>query len=247
MKPLLSKAGIEDLRSLKNYRTLYAFDFDGTLAKLTPHPDQAKVTGATRKFLQELSHSRDTAVISGRGLSDLTSRLSFKPKYVIGNHGIEGTNVSPKILNEAKKICRIWKNTLENSQYDKGVFVEDKVYTLCIHYRMAKNRTKIKRQFEKILKTLTPKPTIIGGKFVFNLLPARALNKGDAIELLLKKTKADKIFYIGDDDTDEDVFSLNHEKVFTVRIGRKKVVPALYFIDRQSQINQVLKHIVDTK
>ena len=47
-----------------------------------------------------------------------------------------------------------------------------------------------------------------------------------------------------DDDTDEDIFSLPDERIFSVRIGKKKLSHAKYFLERQSEITLLLKKIV---
>ena len=100
---------------------------------------------------------------------------------------------------------------------------------------------------EKIIaaiESLTSGPRIIPGKFVFNLLPRQAPHKGMAVMELLNKTNTKYVFYIGDDDTDEDVFSLPSKNIFTVRVGKKKNSSARFYIERQSEINKLLRLII---
>jgi trehalose 6-phosphate phosphatase len=52
--------------------------------------------------------------------------------------------------------------------------------------------------------------------------------------------------YAGDDDTDEDVFSLPDTRILTVRIGKKKISAARFFLKRQTEITEVLRSIVKT-
>jgi trehalose 6-phosphate phosphatase len=52
--------------------------------------------------------------------------------------------------------------------------------------------------------------------------------------------------YIGDDDTDEDVFSLPDTRILTVRIGKNKISAARFFLKRQTEITEVLRSIVKT-
>ena len=64
---------------------------------------------------------------------------------------------------------------------------------------------------------------------------------------VLKRSDLKHVFYIGDDDTDEDVFSLPETEgtnIMTVRVGRKASSHAGYFIDRQSEINKLLRLLI---
>jgi trehalose 6-phosphate phosphatase len=50
--------------------------------------------------------------------------------------------------------------------------------------------------------------------------------------------------YIGDDDTDEDVFSLPDTRILTVRIGKKRISAARFFLKKQTEVTEVLRSIV---
>jgi trehalose 6-phosphate phosphatase len=71
-----------------------------------------------------------------------------------------------------------------------------------------------------------------------------APHKGVAILELMKLAKSKRVLYIGDDDTDEDVFSLTNEKIMSIRVGEKKISNAHYYIQRQSEINRLLKYLI---
>jgi trehalose 6-phosphate phosphatase len=61
---------------------------------------------------------------------------------------------------------------------------------------------------------------------------------------LMLQTGIKSAFYIGDDDTDEDVFSLPNTRIFTVRVGRKVSSQAQYFISEQAEINPLLRTLL---
>ena len=69
---------------------LVLFDIDGTLAPIVERPDEARLPDAVQDGLAELSRRYDIAVITGRSVEDARRMLSFTPRYVVGNHGIEG-------------------------------------------------------------------------------------------------------------------------------------------------------------
>lgn len=245
MNPLFDTSSLRILESLSFTKTIYAFDFDGTLSKIVPVPSDASLSVTTTKLLKELSKLAPVAIISGRSIDDLKQRLSFKPHYLIGNHGLEGLGNNRTSLNRAKLECQTWKNELAKKDFRPGVEIEDKTYSLAVHYRRSRNKKITKNEIRNAIAELLPQPHIITGKSVINLLPQGAPHKGAALLELMKKAGVRNAFYIGDDDTDEDVFSLpNGHITVTVRVGKKNTSHARYFIDNQSYINRVLKCLI---
>ncbi len=90
-----------------------------------------------------------------------------------------------------------------------------------------------------------PMPHLIGGKFVFNLLPQGAGDKGRALEQLLHASGAAAAVYAGDDVTDEDVFRLQRSAVLGVAVGRALETGAEYFVPQQQDISTFLEQLID--
>lgn len=248
MKYLFSECGIRLLESFCFTNTLFAFDFDGTLAKIVQTPSEAKMTRETTQLLETLNRYVPVAVISGRKIQDLKLRMNFQPTFLVGNHGLEGP-ISTKFSEiELKEMCYFWANQLSQklstSFFDSGVEIEDKTYSLAIHYRKSRNKANVRTVLSKVLSELQPSPRIILGKAVFNIVPAGAPHKGIALLELMEQTNTRTAFYIGDDDTDEDVFSLSDSKVLTVRVGRNRNSQARFFIQKQSEINRILRDLI---
>ena len=82
---------------------------------------------------------------------------------------------------------------------------------------------------------------LIRGKQVVNLLPRDAPHKGIALEKARARVGCDTAVYVGDDETDEDVFGLDRPgRLLTVRVGRKRDSLASYFLRDQSEIDRLL-------
>lgn len=243
---LYSKGSLIVLESLSFTKTLYAFDFDGTLAKIVSVPSEAYMSPKTVQLMRQLCELVPVAIVSGRSIADLKKRIPFEPKFLIGNHGLEGLGVAPMSMLAASQICANWKQKLNRENFGAGVEIEDKQYSLAIHYRRSREKKTTKLRIERAIGKLDPVPRIIGGKSVFNLLPAGAPHKGAAILDLVQKAGMKHIFYIGDDDTDEDIFGIPYKfgQIMSVRIGRKQTSKASYFLKRQSDINKLLKLII---
>jgi trehalose 6-phosphate phosphatase len=71
------------------------------------------------------------------------------------------------------------------------------------------------------------------------------MNKGIALQALMKKQGAKAAFFIGDDVTDEDVFSLKDPRIFTVKVGGGKT-DAQFFISDQKSVAHLLKTMIET-
>lgn len=244
MKPLFSKDNLMILESLSFTKTLYAFDFDGTLSRIAKTPAEATIGLSTNELLKKLASLVPVAVVSGRSLADLKNHLVFNPKYLIGNHGLEGLGLPANALVKASEICFRWKNSLIQKEFEHGVDIEDKTYSLAIHYRRSRRKRRAKADIAAAIETLNPRPRVIAGKSVVNLLPVGAPHKGAAVLELGRQIGVKHIFYIGDDYTDEDVFSLPEERIMTVRVGKKYSSYAQYYIENQSKINQLLRVLI---
>lgn len=248
MKYILSDSGLKILESFSFTQTLFAFDFDGTLSKIVPSPDDAYMSETTCDLIKKLSKRASVAIISGRSLSDLKSRLSFTPTYAIGNHGLEGPGKSENTAAKAANTCKKWKRqisvTLKSHLHGNGLSIEDKTFSLALHYRKSNQKRKIKLLILKAISHIQPPPRMILGKCVINLVPIGGPHKGMALVDLMLRSNLRSAFYIGDDDTDEDVFALSNMRILGIRVGRKRGSQAKYFIDRQSEINKLLRNLL---
>lgn len=245
MRPLFSKSGLQLVESFSITDPLYAFDFDGTLAPIVRSPDDALMAKSNDLLLKKLSNSASVAIISGRSIDNLKARISLKGVSYIGNHGLEGLSSKPETLTLASGICIDWEkkfiNLIGGSLERRGIFIENKIYSLAIHYRHSRKKKEEKSNIMNAVSSLHPNPRIILGKCVVNIIPAGAPHKGVALLELMKNLGKKTAIYIGDDDTDEDVFSLPDTGLLTIRIGKKKASFAQFYLDRQSDIQKFLK------
>jgi len=245
MKYLFSPEGLKILESFCFTPTLFAFDYDGTLTKIVRDPSKALMPEKTSVLLKLLDSLAPVAIISGRSRKDLESLLSYKPKYLIGNHGLEGLRASKVTLHSARDVCKRWKETLQKKlESDSGISIEDKEYSLAIHYRRSRSKCFAKLLILETCGELASPPRIIMGKCVVNLVPTGAPHKGMALLELMLECNVRTAFYIGDDDTDEDIFALPDARLLSVRVSRKSDSAAQFYIEQQSQINDVLTKVV---
>ncbi len=248
MMYLLSPEGREAMRAVAGGPMLYAFDFDGTLAKISPDRESVKLTRSIHEWLVELAKRVPCAVISGRALSDLAPRVNGAVPYLIGNHGLESPLTPSVTLLWADGICAGWRAAIKGELAPQlaalGTEVEDKRYSLTLHYRGSEDQDRIRLALLALLSQLRPAPRLIIGKQSINLLPPGKGDKGAAALSLMRHLHQPALLFIGDDETDEDVFTLPEGLAMGVRVGQRAGSRAKYYIKHQGEIEDVLRFLI---
>jgi trehalose 6-phosphate phosphatase len=242
MRYLLSTRNVGILAQIAWSRVLLAFDFDGTLAPIVSDRTLASMRKRTGELLARACALYPCAVISGRSQSDVLSRLAGAAvKYVVGNHGLEpGTELS-YFARETARAAPPLRRALASLA---GIDVEDKRYSLAVHYRRSRQKRAARAAIGNAVAALPCRMRIVLGKQVVNLVPEGAPHKGDAILQLRKLAQTDTALYVGDDSTDEDVFALDQPgRLLTVRVGASRSSAAAYFLRRQHEIDTMLSKL----
>jgi trehalose 6-phosphate phosphatase len=242
MKPILARENREVLERFARSKVLLAFDYDGTLAPIVTLPDRACMRATTQELFARAAELYPTIVVSGRAQADVRGRLgSAAVQQVVGNHGLEPWHGSEALVAEV----RGWPPILAASlRHVPGVWIEDKTYSLAVHYRGARDEQAAHAAVRQAAAGLGP-VRLVGGKCVVNILPAGAPHKGTAVEGERERLRCDTALYVGDDETDEDVFALDQpDRLLTIRVGPKRDSAARYCLPRQSAIDELLRVLV---
>lgn len=222
MSGLFSEDGRAALANLLAAPAIFGFDFDGTLAPICMTPDEVAMDARTAAAFAALTARLPVAVISGRGVDDVRTRLAGTPRWVVGNHGAEGMpDADPAALRVQASTCAAWRAQLDGdgALAGGGIVLEDKRYTLTLHYRQAPDHEAARRRIEARLPLLVPSPHIVGGKCVVNLLPAGSADKFSALRRLADGAGGGNALFVGDDDNDELVFRQAPPSWVTVKVG----------------------------
>lgn len=243
MKHFFSRDAQEMLARFAWSHTLLALDYDGTLAPIVARPQDAIMRASTRSRLLVVAQRYPCVVISGRGYADVKKRLAGVPLVgVIGNHGLEPS----KHMHDYATIVRGWVPRLEKPLgLEPGVEIEDKRYSLAIHYRRSRRKRFAYAVITKAIADLGSNVRTIDGKQVLNVVPVGAPHKGMAIERLRSKAGADTAIYVGDDVTDEDVFELDQPgRLLSIRVGKSSATKAPYYLKKQTEIDRLLDRLI---
>ncbi len=252
---LLSEPGLRRLADFCLQPALYAFDFDGTLAPIVQVPMEAQMGPSTRGWMDKLDLLAPVAVVSGRSVHDLGFLLhGFRPRYLVGNHGLEGTPSGEKMHAAAARMCSAWvgqlQQVLPERLFREGVALENKTLSLTLHYRGARGHDQVRAEIAGLLKQaetsgeLQPAPRIIPGKDVFNLVPPGAPHKGNAVVELIENAGFAQALYVGDDDTDEDVFRMQDPRILGIRVGAITGSAADFYLHDLGEVDLLLSTLV---
>ena len=240
---LQSLAGAENL--------LIALDFDGTLAPHVDHPEDARAIIGTREAVQALLDLPGVRVafVSGRALVSLQHVAQPQSSVLLtGSHGIEVQLDTPEIeLNlvssELEQLDTLARVLTSISGSIAGTTIERKPAGLALHTRLAteKDGQTAQREAREQLTDQLPGLTVREGKNVLEF-SVRSSTKGDALQTLREYTRADRVFYAGDDVTDEDAFAALRDDDLGLKIGQGATL-AGYRVRSPKEVTQVLVRI----
>lgn len=235
MIDLQSAAGDGLLLDALGRRPLLALDFDGTLSPLVPEPDAAAMDPRIAPLLPPLMSRMPVAIVSGRGLGDLSARVPITGLTLVGNHGNEwlrdadgDSPQSGERKARQRQICLDWTAALAASlaALGPGLAFEAKSVSLSVHYRQVADPDRTRLQLLALIRGLQPSPEIIEGKFVVNLMAPGLVTKYEAIVDLVSRHQAGTAIFVGDDVTDERVFERAPADWLTVRVWDDEIAAA---------------------
>ena len=244
---------------------LLLLDYDGTITPIVPRPELANLPAGVRQLLQSLTRQRrlTLAIISGRALVDVKEKVGISGIIYAGNHGleIEGPGISfvSPLAEEFKPVLRQMHYVLSQALGAiKGVLVEDKGFTLSVHYRQVADdkSAEVRDVFERISGDAARlgRIRITSGKKVYEIRPAVAWDKGKVVQILMERCGEGGRrggllpIYLGDDLTDEDGFRAveNYGGGISVFVGgRNSYTSARYFLESPGEVARFLSLVLE--
>jgi trehalose 6-phosphate phosphatase len=190
-------------------------DIDGTILDIAPTPRQVWVPPQLRQTLTRLQDRSGGAValVSGRLLDDIDTIFAPLKLAAIGGHGAElrptpgaeperrAASISPELKQALATLTKL----------GPGLIVEDKGYSLALHYRLAPDLgAALHAAVVAVCAKLPPGTVeILPGKAVVEVKPARVSKALAVSELMTRPPFHNRHpIFIGDDVTDEPVFGV---------------------------------------
>jgi trehalose 6-phosphate phosphatase len=190
--------------------TALFLDFDGVLAPIVAHPEDAAAPAETRAELRRLvSRYGLVAVVSGRDGDDVRARLDVDGVVVVGSHGLE---LNPE--------AEHWRRRLTDFCSSVAWPAEPKRLTLAFHYRDAEDEQAAVRELEDVAERAREEGLVARfGRKVLEVLPPLAGDKGTAVRHMLEERGLSRALVAGDDTTDLDAFRAVDDLPVHVRVA----------------------------
>src|SRR3954470_20569518 len=233
--------------------TAVLLDIDGTLLDLMPTPREVWVPPGLAKTLNRLLVKTNgaLALVSGRSINDID--LIFAPDVfpAVGGHGAEmridldnesvAAHAPPMDKELKRRLAAIAK-------LSPGILLEDKGYSLALHYRLAPHAEKAIYAAVSLIRADLPNAPIevLPGKAVCEIKHSGFTKASGVRELMTHAPfRGRRPVFIGDDVTDESVFAIMpdlHGLAFSV--GRRAKGVADHF-DEPRDVREWLARLVD--
>jgi trehalose 6-phosphate phosphatase len=191
-------------------------DIDGTLLDLAPTPREVWVPPGLAETMSRLRDrtSGALALVSGRSLNDID--LIFAPEQfpAVGGHGAEMriSTDSEAVAVHAPPMDKELKRRLAAiAKLSPGILLEDKGYSLALHYRLAPHAEKAIYEAVSLIRADLPNAPIevLPGKCVCEIKQS-GFDKATGVRELMTHApfRGRRPIFIGDDVTDESVFAM---------------------------------------
>ncbi|HEU0089418.1 MAG TPA: trehalose-phosphatase [Pseudonocardiaceae bacterium] len=232
-------------------RLLVACDYDGTLAPIVEDPDRAFPRQESVAALRLLAGLPETtvAVISGRALRDLAT-LSRLPGevHLVGSHGSEFDAgfvhaLAPRVVALRQRLYDELARLVDGYE---GVSLEVKPASVAVHVRRA-----VPEVAEQVLSEVLAGPCgwdgvqVTQGKSVVELAVVQT-DKGQALDILRHQVGATAAVFLGDDVTDEKVFTRLTGPDLGIKVGTGQSL-AGYRVQAPEDVAMVLAVLVEER
>jgi trehalose 6-phosphate phosphatase len=194
-----------------------ATDIDGTISEIAATPQAATVNALARQSLAQLADALDlVAAVTGRAAQDGEQLVNLPKLLYIGNHGLErrrsgqteiddGARSSVEAIRTALEEIR---GEIESEGRAAGHVFENKLLSASIHYRLVDDPDEAGRRLRSIALRVAERRNlqVSEGRFVVEIRPKLTVNKGTAVEDLIRQERLHGMVFLGDDLTDVDAF-----------------------------------------
>jgi len=225
-------------------------DIDGTLLEIAGHPDGVIVPPELVNLLDRLhgQFSGACALVSGRDLSFIDSKLRWKARDAAGCHGAEvrlDGEIAPS-FSDSDIMQHVTNRLLNAAAHVPGAFVEIKGKSIALHYgATAFTDSQAMCLADEAAGVMGDSLRIVSARNAVEILPKDA-GKGRAIANLLKHPRywGRTPVFAGDDIVDEEGFcEVNDRGGISICIGDRKTTAAKYRVRSVSEFREWLAEL----
>ena len=243
-------------RRLRDKRAIVFLDYDGTLTPIMSRPELARISPEMKALVGALSERCNVSIVSGRSRKKLKELLGLENVIYAGSHGIDiaGPPNTGLRLDTGRdyqdSLAAVYRDLSDSLEGIPRVLVELTGYTVPVHYRLVDpaHIPEVDRIVGRVLED-HPKIRRNRGNMVFEIRPRSPWDKGSALlwirEQLGFSPDNSVAFYLGDDTTDEDAFSVLEEPDVGILVAsRPRKTAARYSVKDPSEVGQFLNGLI---
>lgn len=232
-----ASTALDWLASLPSRTALFT-DFDGTLSRIVLHPELAEPLPGVPGILKRLArHLRVVGVASGRPAAWLVEQLALASAGggasgpAIEAYGLHGVERAAGADIEVAEAARAWLPAVASAR-DEAVraavpemVVEDKTYSLTLHWRSAADPAAVSEQAGELATRLSSRTGLLcrPGKASLELVAPIGIDKGTVVAHWGGVAGVDRMAFLGDDLSDLPAFAAIDELVASGGIAGLKV------------------------
>lgn len=229
-------------------KRLILLDYDGVLVPLAANYKRAEPPKSLLRLLNKLVADRanEIVVVSGRAQADLDSWFTDTPVNLVAEHGAFVKDARGS-WHKTRGHSAAWKQLIrpimeKYASRTPGSAIEEKANSLVWHYRQSPPYEA--QKYTVVLRRVLRSAVRDYGLAVYSgnkILEVKdpATSKAETVRRWLKKPH-DFVLAIGDDYTDEDMFSALPLDAYTIKVGRGRT-HAQYRLKSSNDVQALLK------
>lgn len=238
-------------------RILCFLDYDGTLREFETIPGHATPTREILALVERMNRDpgMEVFIISGRTRTDLGNWLGGKGVGLVAEHGLvwrgpEEVEWQPLVegldLSWKEPVMEIFRAYADSTP---GVRVEEKPTSIVWHYRRADPEYglwKAQQLVSEMREIMTNHPVEIGHGQKIVEVGSMHVSKGAALRTLTAKRDYDLLLCVGDDVTDESMFRVEDERMYSIKIGSAPTL-ATFRLKTPHALRLFMERLLDTR
>jgi trehalose 6-phosphate phosphatase len=197
-------------------------DIDGTISRMAPHPDDARVEPGARAALAAIRPRLAMAgIVTGRALGVAAEMVGLPELAYVGNHGLEWRldgrhEDNPAAVAARDGLARALAEIAagaESRELSEGLLLEDKRLSATVHYRQSPDPV---RFLEEMLPVISGAAAanglqLVPGRMIMELRPSTGITKGTALRDIVLARGLRGVVFSGDDVSDVEGFEVLRE------------------------------------
>ncbi len=239
----------------KAEKRIIFLDYDGTLVGFQSIPQNARPDSELKNLLAKLTadERNKLVIVSGRDRHTLEDWLGDLKIQMLAAHGLWRREPDGEWVMTAS-LDNNWKSAIAGIMQmfvDRmpGALIEEKEYSLAFHYRqcepdmVAVKLGEVRVALASAIQSMSL--SVQEGNKVLEVKDSR-VDKGQSASAFLQKDDYDFILGVGDDYTDEDMFTVLPPEAASVKIGMG-ATHAKFRLNSWKSMRRLLKKLAETR